>query len=158
MKKRHELASKHSISKPIFLKIAPDLDDNQLQDICQISLTHNIDALIISNTTISRTNIPNHKHHNEAGGLSGKPLFSASTKVLNEIYKETSGKVPLIGVGGISSAQDAYDKILSGASLVQLYTALIYQGFGLVDQINNDLAKLLDRDGFQNISEAIGRK
>lgn len=148
-----KLKKQTSKTTPIFLKISPDLIDNQLQDICDLSIKYNIDALIISNTTIAR---PGKINHPESGGLSGKPLFNLSNKILSEIYIHTKGTIPLIGVGGISNAQEAYHKICSGASLIQIYSALIYQGFGLVTKINQELIPLLKQDGFNNITEAIG--
>lgn len=147
---RAKLISEHGFaSKPIFVKIAPDNDDAALIAIAQVALEEKLDGLIVSNTTIN--------HNGEQGGLSGKPLFGPSTEVLRKMYRMTEGKIPLIGVGGISSAEDAYAKIRAGASAVQLYTALIYQGFGLVEQINKGLVKLLERDGFRTIREAVGR-
>lgn len=156
MQKRAGLVKTHKIKKPIFLKLSPDDKAENLQDICDIALTQKIDALIISNTTIERPDYLEMKFKNEMGGLSGKPLLEKSTKILGEIYKETSGKIPLIGVGGISSAEDAYAKIKNGASLIQFYSALIYQGFGLANKINSDLAIMLRDDNFSNIQEAVG--
>jgi len=140
---------------PILLKIAPDLEEQDKKDIADIALQHDIDGLIISNTTISRDGIPA-KWQEQAGGLSGRPLFEKSTDVLRDMYKLTEGKIPLIGVGGISSAEDAYAKIKAGASLVQVYTAFIYQGFKLVYEINKGLKELLEKDGYTNISDAVG--
>ncbi|MFZ4125081.1 MAG: quinone-dependent dihydroorotate dehydrogenase [Rickettsiales bacterium] len=143
--------------KPIFVKIAPDNDDAALKDIADVALTLKIDGLIVSNTTISRDGVEMSPHESEQGGLSGKPLFQKSTQVLKHMYQLTEGRVPLIGVGGISSAHDAYAKIRAGASAVQLYTALIYKGFGLVNDINRGLVKLLERDGFTSIKDVIGK-
>lgn len=137
-------------SKPIFVKIAPDNDDAALMAIAQVAREEKIDGLICGNTTI--------QHNGEQGGLSGKPLFTPSTAVLRTLYKMTKGQVPLIGVGGIASAEDAYEKIRAGASAVQLYTALIYQGFGLVEKINKGLVELLARDGYATIADAVGTK
>jgi len=128
-----------------------------LEAIAHTALASGLDGLIVSNTTLARAAVQGSPHAHEAGGLSGKPLFAPSTQVLRTVYRLTEGKLPLIGVGGIASAQDAYEKIRAGASLVQLYTALIYQGFGLVGGINDGLAKLLARDGFSNIAAAVGR-
>lgn len=141
---------------PIFVKIAPDGDDALFEAIASVALDSHIGGLIISNTTIAREGVASHEYGNEAGGLSGKPLFEASTRRLKQMYQLTRGKIPLIGVGGISSAADAYVKIRAGASLVQLYTALIYQGFGLVGRIHEGLAELLVRDGFSSVEDAIG--
>jgi dihydroorotate dehydrogenase len=141
---------------PILLKIAPDLDLDQQRNIAKIVMDNAIDGIIISNTTIARNfNLKNSKSV-ESGGLSGKPLFEKSNEVLRNFYRLTDGKIPLIGVGGISSAQDAYTKIKNGASLVQIYSAFIYQGFALVEEIKKQLSENLEKDGFKNISEAIG--
>jgi len=142
--------------KPIFVKIAPDNDDAALKDIADVALTLKIDGLIVSNTTIGRAGVELSPHSKEQGGLSGKPLFQKSTQVLKHMYQLTEGRVPLIGVGGIASAEDAYAKIRAGATAVQLYTALIYRGFGLVNDINQGLVKLLQRDGFASVKDAIG--
>lgn len=138
--------------KPIFVKIAPDNDEAALEAIAAVAMEEGVDALIVSNTTIERPGVTS----TEQGGLSGRPLFQKSTEALAQMYRITGGRMPLIGVGGISSAEDAYAKIRAGASAVQLYTALIYQGFGLVEEINNGLAGLLARDGFKSVREAVG--
>ena len=141
---------------PILLKIAPDLELEQQKNIAKIVMDNAIDGIIISNTTIERNfNLKNSKSI-ESGGLSGKPLFEKSNEVLRNFYRLTDGKIPLIGVGGISCAQDAYTKIKNGASLVQIYSAFIYQGFALVEEIKKQLSENLKKDGFKNISEAIG--
>jgi dihydroorotate dehydrogenase len=143
--------------KPIFVKIAPDNDVAALEAIAQVALAEKLDGLIVGNTTIDKSWVAGHAHAGEQGGLSGKPLMGPSTEILRKMYTLTEGKIPLIGVGGISSAEDAYAKILAGASLVQLYTALVYQGFGLVEKINRGLVELLARDGFSSIQSAVGR-
>ncbi len=141
---------------PVFLKIAPDLADEDKADIADAARAMKLDALIVSNTTIARA--PNLRSANasEAGGLSGKPLFAMSTALLKEFYGAVGNDVPLIGVGGISSARDAYEKILAGASLVQLYSALVYEGPGLPSRILRDLPSYLDADGFEAVSQAVG--
>ncbi len=141
---------------PVLLKIAPDLADEDKTDIADIARSMKLDGLVISNTTIVRA--PNLRSANarETGGLSGKPLFAPSTALLREFYKMLGKDVPLIGVGGVSSARDAYEKILAGASLVQLYTALVYEGPGLPSRILRDLPDFLDADGFDRIDHAIG--
>jgi len=141
---------------PIFLKIAPDLDQSQLEAIAELVLKYRIDAVIISNTTIDRDLGLKSVYQGETGGLSGKPLFLKSTQILRQFYQLTKGSIPLIGVGGIASGEDAYTRIKNGASLVQIYSALIYQGFSLVEEIKKYLAKNLEKDGFKNISEAVG--
>lgn len=141
---------------PILVKIAPDLTDEDVRDIADIALNTQIDGLIISNTTIERPKTLKSSHCHEAGGLSGKPLMAPSTEMLGRIYQALDGKKPLIGVGGISSGSDAYRKIRAGASLVQLYSALVFEGPGLVERVKHDLSKRLKADGFASVSEAVG--
>lgn len=141
---------------PLLLKIAPDLTAEDKQDIAEVTLASGIDGLIVSNTTIDRPPGLPPELANEAGGLSGAPLFAPSTALLADMYRLTGGKLPLIGVGGIASGADAYAKIRHGASLVQLYTALIYGGPRLVHTIKRDLASRLRGDGFRSVSEAVG--
>lgn len=150
------MAAKGAADTPVFLKIAPDLTAQDKEDIAGLALSSGIDGLIISNTTIARPKDLKSRHKGESGGLSGVPLFAHSTALLGEFYRLTQGKVPLIGVGGIRSGADAYAKIRAGASAVQLYTALIYEGPDLISHIKAELADLLRRDGFSNISEAVG--
>jgi dihydroorotate dehydrogenase len=140
---------------PFFVKISPDMKENDLTDALQAILNSNVNGIIVSNTTIDRENIIS-KNHVEQGGLSGKKLFDKSTSLLSEVYKITQKKVLLIGVGGISNAHDVITKIRHGASLVQLYTGMIYHGLFLADKINNDLVQILKKDGVKNISELIG--
>ena len=113
-------------------------------------------GIIATNTTLERPAGLTDRRRDEAGGLSGRPLFDPSTQVLADFYKLTEGRLPLIGVGGVASGADAYAKIRAGASLVQLYTALVFEGPGLVNAINRDLAACLERDGFANVAEAVG--
>jgi dihydroorotate dehydrogenase len=141
---------------PIFVKIAPDLSDAQQQDMVGVIVASGVQGIIIGNTTVSRPNSIPPDLAKEAGGLSGKPLFDMSTAVLRNMFKLTGGKLPLIGCGGVSSGADAYLKIRAGASLVQVYTALIYEGPLLIRRINNELAALLARDGFENVGQAVG--
>lgn len=140
----------------MLVKIAPDLDDRAQQDIAELCLKHQVQGLIVGNTTLTRSsNIPRVLAE-QAGGLSGRPLLGASTKILGNFYRLTGGKIPLIGVGGIFSGGDAYQKIRAGASLVQLYSALVYEGPLVVRRIKRDLAALLKRDGFASLKEAVG--
>ena len=141
---------------PLLVKIAPDLNAAQMAEIAAAALDLELDGLIVGNTTVARPDSLTGRHRGEAGGLSGQPLFAPSTRVLGEIYRLTRGRVPLIGVGGIGGAAEAYAKIRAGASLVQLYTALVYQGPGLIAEINAGLAEMLRRDGFSRMSEAVG--
>ncbi len=153
--KKLEIESIHN--KPILIKISPDLNEEQLRDIALISLANNIDGLIISNTTISRPGNLSSDQKQKQGGLSGKPLFNLSNKILKQMFELTNGQIPLIGVGGISNGSDCYEKIKSGASLVQIYTALIYSGPYLIDEIKKELVDLIKTDGYKNISEVIGK-
>ena len=141
---------------PLLLKVAPDLGEAELADIAEVALERRLDGLIATNTTIERPPGLLGRHRAEAGGLSGRPLFAPSTEVLARLYRLTGGRLPLIGVGGIASGADAYAKIRAGASLVQLYTALVYQGPGLVPRIKAELAALLRRDGFSTVCDAVG--
>lgn len=141
---------------PLLLKIAPDLTPEQLREISSLALDRGVAGLIVSNTTLARPPDLKSPHRSETGGLSGRPLFAASTEALRQVFRSTGGKLTLIGVGGISSGADAYAKIRAGASLVQLYTALVYRGPGLVVEICRDLAARLRGDGFGHLSEAIG--
>lgn len=141
---------------PLFVKIAPDLTGAERHDIAEIVLSHRIDGLIVSNTTVGGRDSLKSRFRREAGGLSGKPLFTLSSEVLADMYRLTGGKIPLIGVGGVATGQDAYAKIRAGASLVQLYSALVYHGPGLVNRINRELAALLQADGFASVAEAVG--
>jgi dihydroorotate dehydrogenase len=140
---------------PIFLKIAPDLTDAEIADVAEVALTSGIDGLIATNTTLDRHGLTS-AHRDEKGGLSGQPLFEKSTRVLAQLYRATEGKLPIIGVGGVASAEDAYAKIKAGASAVQLYSALVYHGLGLVPQIAEGLDALLKRDGHATVAEAVG--
>jgi dihydroorotate dehydrogenase len=142
------------IKTPILLKISPDLNSDNLKYLCERVLSSKIDGLIVSNTTIARDSIAD--NIDQSGGLSGKPLFKSSTQQLRRVFKYTNGRIPLIGVGGIDSAEKAYEKIKNGASLVQLYTGLVYNGPNLIKDINKNLSSLIKDDGYNNISEAVG--
>lgn len=141
---------------PLLLKIAPDLTDQDLDDIAEVALQGELAGLIVSNTTIARPAGLDPRYAQETGGLSGRPLFAPSTEILRRVYRLTQGRLPLIGVGGIASGADAYAKIRAGASLVQLYTALVYDGPGLVRRIKRELLACLERDGLASIAAAIG--
>ncbi|MFP5513504.1 MAG: quinone-dependent dihydroorotate dehydrogenase [Alphaproteobacteria bacterium] len=141
---------------PLLLKIAPDLTVEDKSDIAAVALESGIDGLIVSNTTIARPDSIPAAMRSEAGGLSGAPLFEPSTSVLREIYALTGGKLPIVGVGGVATGEDAYAKIRAGASLVQLYSAMVYAGPAVVHRIRRELAELLRRDGFSSVAEAVG--
>ncbi|MBV9419621.1 MAG: quinone-dependent dihydroorotate dehydrogenase [Alphaproteobacteria bacterium] len=147
--------AKFASGKPVLLKIAPDLDLQALDDIAAVLNGAAIEGVIVSNTTIARPATLKSVHAKETGGLSGAPLFEPSTQVLREMRKRTS--LTLIGVGGVASGADAYAKIRAGATLVQLYSAFAYEGPGLIRRIQRDLLACLTRDGFPNITAAIGK-
>jgi len=140
---------------PVFLKIAPDLSETEITEIAGVARETGVDAIIATNTTLARDGLSG-PHRDEKGGLSGRPLFTPSTRVLARLFKETSGEIPLIGVGGVSSAADAYAKIKAGASAVQLYTAMVFQGLTLAARIARGLDEMLANDGFDNVSDAVG--
>lgn len=140
---------------PVFLKIAPDLTEAELADVAEVALSSGIDAVIATNTTLDRVGLHG-PHAAEKGGLSGAPLFEKSTRVLARLSRLTGGRLPLIGVGGISTPEQAYAKIRAGASAVQFYTAMVYEGIGLAATIARGLDALLARDGFANVADAVG--
>uniref|UniRef100_A0AAU8BEW5 Dihydroorotate dehydrogenase (quinone), mitochondrial n=1 Tax=Pinctada fucata TaxID=50426 RepID=A0AAU8BEW5_PINFU len=144
--------------KPLLVKIAPDLTEKDKQDIAQVVLKQKnyVDGIIVNNTTVSRPESLQSFHKNEVGGVSGQPLTDMSTKTIFDMYTLTKGSIPIVGVGGISSGQDAYDKIKAGACLVQLYTALVYEGTPLIGRIKRELDQLLTKDGYKSVSEAVG--
>jgi dihydroorotate dehydrogenase len=140
---------------PIFLKVAPDLGEREPDQIVRVAMQHRIDAIIVANTTVSRPRLRS-KYARETGGLSGEPLKPLALKALRTFRAASGGEIPLIGVGGISNADDAWERIRAGASLVQLYTAMVYEGPGIARRIARGLAARLDREGFANIAEAVG--
>jgi dihydroorotate dehydrogenase len=140
---------------PVFLKIAPDLDEAGLDDIAAVAVAQGVDAIVATNTTLARQGLTDPRR-DEAGGLSGRPLFTRATRVLARLSARLDGRVPLVGVGGVGSAEDAYAKIRAGASAVQLYTALAYEGLSLVPRILAGLDAALARDGFSGVAEAVG--
>lgn len=141
---------------PLLLKVAPDLTSEDMDDIAAVVLARRIDGLIVSNTTITRPASLKSARKSEAGGLSGAPLKDLALGALQQMARRLDGNIPLIAVGGISSGEDAYQRILSGATLVQIYSAMIYEGPYLAARINTELAALLERDGYGHISEAVG--
>ena len=141
--------------KPIFLKVAPDLGDHDPERIVRAAIDHGIDAIIVSNTTVSRPTLRS-RYANEQGGLSGAPLKTLALDALRRFRRASGGEIPLIGVGGIATAEDAWERIRAGASLVQLYSAMVYEGPGIARRIARGLAKHLKREGFASIAEAVG--
>ena len=154
-KKRNTVCKKHT--PPLLVKIAPDLNDADVDDVISVVQKLKVDGIVVSNTTLER---PNDLYHQdtlqEAGGLSGKPLFEKSTAMLERIYRQTDGKIILIGVGGISTGRQAYEKIRKGASLVQVYSSLVYGGAGLITDIKKELEQCLIADGFKTVADAVG--
>ncbi|WP_440911356.1 quinone-dependent dihydroorotate dehydrogenase [Candidatus Pelagibacter sp.] len=143
---------------PIVVKIAPDIKDTEIEKISDVLLSKNIEAVIISNTSnATREKLMDIQKH-QKGGLSGKPIEDKSNLLINKFYKYLNGKIKIIGVGGIDSGLSAYNKFLSGANLVQLYTGMVYKGPNIVNLIKNDLAELLEKDGVKNFSEIIGNR
>jgi dihydroorotate dehydrogenase len=154
-----ELQQRHQKQVPLLVKLSPDLEHGDLEMIVAVIENLKIDGIIATNTTVSRQNLRTNPLRVAAagdGGLSGKPLKSRSTQIIAELYELTRGRVPLIGVGGIFTAEDAWEKICAGASLVQLYTGFIYQGPGIAHDITEGLAKILAREGFASLDMAVG--
>ena len=151
-------ARKHLLNGPsLFLKIAPDLCLEELADIADVALLHSVDAIIATNTTLDRPELRS-PDRSQAGGLSGRPLFDKSTRVLAQLSAILKGQIPLIGVGGISNAFDAYTKICAGATALQLYTAFTFEGFSLLAKIASGLDEQLAKEGFENVCDAVGSK
>lgn len=140
---------------PMFLKVAPDLEDGEVEAIVETVVANGLHGIIVSNTTITRPNLVS-KHGGEAGGLSGAPLTGLSTRMLGAFHQAAAGRVALIGAGGVGSGQDAYAKLRAGACAVQLYSAMVFGGPGLVTRIKRDLAACLRRDGFASVTAAVG--
>jgi dihydroorotate dehydrogenase len=155
---RHLVAARDEVRRetPLIVKIAPDLSAQEVGDVAAVAREVAIDGIAVANTTIARPPGLKDRRSGESGGLSGRPLLAPSTGLLSDIYRATGGKIPLVGVGGVAGAGDAYAKICAGASLVELYTALIFAGPGLVARIKEGLAELLRRDGFASVAEAVG--
>ncbi|RVQ67661.1 quinone-dependent dihydroorotate dehydrogenase [Croceicoccus ponticola] len=149
------LAARGTTQVPVFLKVAPDLEPADIDAIARIALAKRLGALMISNTTIARPALAS-KHRGEGGGLSGAPLKAMALERLRDFRKATGGAIPLIGIGGIATAEDAWERIRAGASLVQLYSAMVYEGPGIAAKIVRGLPALMARDGFSSIAEAVG--
>ena len=150
-----QLKKKYNKELPILVKIAPDLEQDELESITDSIASSRVSGIIATNTTLNRDGLT-HPNAGQTGGLSGKPLKARSTEVIRSIYKQTGGKLPIMGSGGIFTAEDAYEKIRAGASLVQIYTSMIYKGPSVNKEIVKGLSELLQRDGFSHLSQAIG--
>lgn len=149
------LAAKHGRYVPIALKIAPDLDDDQVRTIARLVLEHKFDAVVATNTTIARPGLMHEPLAAQMGGLSGRPLKRISTEIIRKLYTHLQGKVPIIGAGGIENADDAWEKLVAGADLIQLYTALIYEGPYIVKEIVRGLAKHVSESGCETLHQAL---
>ncbi len=154
LQKRNAELSKSNQTKPLLVKIAPDLSEAEIELIVDVSLKLNLAGIIATNTTVKRENLKSNVK--ESGGLSGEPVRNRSNEVISTIYQYSNGNLPIIGVGGIFTAEDAFAKIVSGASLVQSYTGFVYQGISFAKQVNEGLTKILRDKDFKNLDEAIG--
>ncbi len=143
--------------KPVLVKLAPDIDETEMAAMVDGIVSSGISGIIATNTTIGRSGVTG-RHAAESGGLSGRPLTNRATEVIRSLYRLTDGKLPIIGCGGIFDSRDAYDKILAGASMVEIYTSLIYRGPGVNRALNRGLCEWLERDGFTHISQAVGQR
>ena len=151
-----KIIKEKKIDCPIAIKISPDINDNEIGQIVESVSNHNIDAIIVSNTTDRNRDNLNDTQKNETGGLSGQPLKKISTNLIKKFYKETKGKIKIIGVGGVDSGESAFEKITAGAYAVQLYTGMVYKGPGIVKEIKKDLISILKKENLKNISDAVG--
>tara|TARA_B100000902_G_scaffold199846_1_gene190483 strand:- start:2480 stop:3526 length:1047 start_codon:yes stop_codon:yes gene_type:complete len=142
---------------PIAVKVSPDINDFEIENICDVLLNNDIDAIIISNTSDSTRDKLKNVQSFQKGGLSGKPIESKSTKLINKFYKSLHGKIKIIGVGGVDSGKSAYEKFLAGANCVQLYTGMVYRGPNIVNLIKKELKELLLKDGVKNFNEIVGK-
>lgn len=158
MEARAELAAGGIAPTPVAVKLAPDIADEDVASIVERLVARKVDGIIISNTTLARDGLGSPVHTQESGGLSGAPLFQRSTALLAKVYMHTEGKIPLVGVGGIAAPGDAFAKIEAGASLVQLYTCLVYEGPGLVSQLKQALVAGLERVGANSLAQVTGSK
>ncbi len=145
-----------NISKPLAVKLSPDINDKEISKIIELIIKHNIEGIVISNTTDSNRKNLLDSQKNEKGGLSGQPLKNLSTILIKKFYKDTKGKIQIIGVGGVDSGQSAFEKISAGANAVQLYTGMVYKGPGVVRDMKKELISIIKKENLKNISEAIG--
>ena len=153
----NKIKSENKINIPLLLKISPDIKDNQISEIAVSAIKNDISGIILTNTTNSNKDKLISDFKKEEGGLSGKPLQQISTNMIKKFYKQLNGKIPIIGVGGVNSGKSAYEKIIAGASLLQLYTGLVYKGPSIVKNIKKELIQILKIEGLNNIKDAIGK-
>jgi len=162
-KLRDLLASLNRIKKnkktniPLFLKISPDIEDKDIQEIIELAVKNNVSAIVLTNTTNGNRDNLVSEIKNEKGGLSGEPLQQISTNMIKKFYKKLNGAIPIIGVGGVNSGKSAYEKIIAGASLLQLYTGFVYKGPSLAKDIKKELIEILKSEGISNIKDAVGK-
>ena len=152
----NKIKKKHNIEKPIVIKISPDINENEINGIVKLINQHDIQGIIVCNTTDKNRTYLQDSKKNEKGGLSGQPLKDLSTELIKKFYKETKGKVAIIGVGGVDSGKTAYEKICAGANVIQLYTGMVYKGPGIVKKIKKELISILKKNNLKNISDAVG--
>ena len=138
-------------------KVSPDINDSDIPEIVNVAIKNNISAIILTNTTNGNRDNLTSKFKEEEGGLSGEPLQKISTIIIKKFYKQLNGKIPIIGVGGVSSGKSAYEKILAGASLLQLYTGFVYRGPSAAKEIKKELIQILKNEGIKNIKDAVGK-
>ena len=153
----NKIKSENKINIPLLLKISPDIKDNQISEIADTAIKNDISGIILTNTTNSNKDKLISNFKKEEGGLSGEPLQQISTNIIKKFYKQLNGKIPIIGVGGVNSGKSAYEKIIAGASLLQLYTGLVYKGPSIVKDIKKELIQILKVEGLNNIKDAIGK-
>ncbi len=153
----NKIKNENKINIPLLLKISPDIVDNHISEIADVAIKNDISGIILTNTTNSNRDKLMNNFKKEEGGLSGKPLQQISTDMIKKFYKQLNGKVPIIGVGGVNSGKSAYEKITAGASLLQLYTGLVYKGPLLVKNIKKELIQILKSEGLNNIKDAVGK-
>ena len=153
----NKIKSENKINIPLLLKISPDIKDNHISEIADTAIKNDISGIILTNTTNSNKDKLISDFKKEEGGLSGEPLQQISTNMIKKFYKQLNGKIPIIGVGGVNSGKSAYEKIIAGASLLQLYTGLVYKGPSIVKDIKKELIQILKVEGLNNIKDAIGK-
>ena len=156
LSKIDDMRKKSNFNKSFLLKISPDLEDSFIDNIVELVLQHNIDGLILTNTTNQNRENLLDKKKNESGGLSGKPLRNLSTELIKKFYTQLKGKIPIIGVGGVDSGKSAFEKLAAGASAIQLYTGMIYKGPTIVKEIKKELIDIMREKNFKNIKEVVG--
>ncbi len=152
----NKIKKNKNITKPLVVKLSPDMNETSISKIIEIIIKYKIDGIIVSNTTDRNRENLSDRQKNEKGGLSGQPLKNLSTRLIKKFYKETKGKIQIIGVGGVDSGQTAFEKISAGANAIQLYTGMVYKGPGLVKEMKKDLISILKKEKLKNIREAVG--